>query len=247
MSGDRGPAVYRLLHWIRHRCVLPKSVFVPVLLAACAGPQSTLAPGGPAARIAADLWWGMFIVAALVLLAVVGLWVYALHRTPPDYDEAAQRRIGQRWIIGGGIIVPCISIVVLLAFGIPLGHRMLPLPVPGEPPLKIEVTGHQWRWEIRYPEHGIVGTDWLVIPAGRTIDFHVGSADVIHSFWVPRLGGKIDAIPGRINVLRLRADQPGQYRGQCAEFCGAGHAHMVLAVEVLDAAAFDGWLERHRP
>lgn len=215
----------------------------PVLLAACAGPQSTLAPGGPAARIVADLWWAMFIVATLVLLAVVGLWVHALFRTPRDHDEATRRRIDRRWIIGGGILVPGVSIVILLAFGIPMGHRLLPLPVSGEQPLKIEIIGHQWRWEIRYPDHGIVGTDRLVIPAGRAIDFHVSSADVIHGFWIPRLGGKIDAIPGRTNVLRLRADQPGHYRGQCAEFCGAGHAHMVLAVEALDAAAFDAWVE----
>jgi cytochrome c oxidase subunit II len=223
------------------------AALAPVLLAACAGPQSTLAPGGPAARIAADLWWGMFTVSAVVLLTIVGLWLHALYRTPRDHDEATLRRIGRRWIIGGGIIVPSISIVILLAFGIPLGHRMLPLPVSGDPPLKIEVTGRQWRWEIRYPDHGIVLTDRLVIPAGRTIDFHVGSADVIHSFWVPRLGGKIDAVPGRTNVLRLRADQPGHTRGQCAEFCGAEHAHMVFAVEVLDAAAFEGWVEANKP
>ncbi len=193
----------------------------------------------------------MFIVAALVLLAVVGLWIYALYRKPPDHDEALQHRIGRRWIIGGGLILPGISIVILLAFGIPLGHRMLPLPAflphSGEPPLKIEVTGQQWRWEFRYPGTDIVSIDRLVIPAGRMIDFHVGSADVIHSFWVPQLGGKIDAIPGRINVLRLRADQPGPYRGQCAEFCGARHAHMVFAVQVLDGAAFDAWLEAQMP
>lgn len=231
----------------RDKLALAWAAFVPILLAACAGPQSILAPGGPAARIAADLWWAMFIVAALVLLAVVGLWVHALCRTPRDHDAATRRRIDRRWVIGGGIIVPGVSIVILLAFGIPLGHRMLPLPVPGDQPLKIEVTARQWHWDIHYPDHDIVSTDRLVIPAGRTIDFHVSSADVIHSFWIPRLGGKIDAIPGRINVLRLRANQPGAYRGQCAEFCGAEHAHMVLAVEVLDAAAFDAWVETHRP
>jgi len=196
--------------------------------------------------MAADLWWGMVAVSALVLLAVVGLWLRALYRTPREQDEATLRRIGRRWIIGGGIILPSVSIAVLLAFGIPLGHRMLPLPVTGAQPLRIEVTGHQWHWQFRYPDHGIDSRDRLVIPAGRAIDFHVGSADVIHSFWIPRLGGKIDAIPGRTNVLRLRADQPGQLRGQCAEFCGAGHAHMAFAVVVLDAAAFDAWLEAHR-
>lgn len=263
MPGNRSPAVYGVLRWAGHQGVLPKRIFaacrdrlalalalaacVPVLLAACAGPQSTLAPGGPAARIVADLWWAMFIAAALVLLAVVGLWVHALFRTPRDHDEAARRRIDRRWVIGGGIILPSVSVAVLLAFGIPMGHRLLPLPVAGEQPLKIEIIGHQWRWEIRYPDLGIVGTDRLVIPAGRAIDFHVSSADVIHGFWIPRLGGKIDAIPGRTNVLRLRADQPGHYRGQCAEFCGAGHAHMVLAVEALDAAAFDAWVETQTP
>lgn len=185
----------------------------------------------------------MFSAAALVLLAVVGLWLHALYRSPHDHDDATRRRIDRRWIIGGGIILPSVSVAVLLAFGIPLGHRLLPLPVSGEQPLKIEIIGHQWHWEIRYPDHGIVGSDRLVIPAGRAIDFHVSSADVIHGFWIPRLGGKIDAIPGRTNVLRLRADQPGRYRGQCAEFCGAGHAHMALAVEALDAAAFDAWVE----
>ncbi|MDO9465880.1 MAG: cytochrome c oxidase subunit II [Thiobacillus sp.] len=217
----------------------------PLLLVACAGPQSTLAPDGPAARIVADLWWAMFIVAALVLLAVVGLWVHALFRPHREHDDAARRRIDRRWIIGGGIILPSVSVAVLLAFGIPMGHRMLPLPLSGEMPLKIEVIGHQWRWEIRYPDQGIVSADHLVIPVGRAIDFHVDSADVIHGFWIPRLGGKIDAIPGRTNVLRLRADQPGLYRGQCAEFCGAGHAHMMLTVEALDAAAFDAWVETH--
>jgi cytochrome c oxidase subunit II len=218
-----------------------------ILLAACAGPQSTLAPAGPAARIAANLWWGMFIVSAVVLLVIVGLWLYALYRTPCDHDAVTLRRIGQRWIIGGGIILPSVSVAVLLAFGIPLGHRMLPLPLPGDQPLRIDVMAHQWRWEVRYPDHGIVTNDRLVIPAGRAIDFHVGSADVIHSFWVPRLGGKIDALPGRTNVLRLRADQPGEYRGQCAEFCGAEHAHMVFVVEALDAAVFEDWVKTRKP
>jgi cytochrome c oxidase subunit 2 len=173
--------------------------------------------------------------------------VWAFLRTPPEHDEATLRRIGRRWIIGGGIILPSLSIVVLLAFGIPLGHRMLPLPIAGAQPLRIEVTAQQWRWQFRYPDDGVDSSDRLVIPAGRAVDFHVATADVIHSFWIPRLGGKIDAIPGRTNVLRLRADQPGQYRGQCAEFCGAGHAHMLFTVEVLDAAAFDAWLEARRP
>lgn len=217
------------------------------MLVACEGPQSTLAPAGPSARIAADLWWGMVIAATVVLLVVVALWVHAIYRSPRDQDEAVTRRIGRRWIIGGGILLPGVSIAVLLAFGIPLGQRMQVLPGDGDPPLRIEVTGHRWWWEFHYPDHDVTSIDRLVIPAGQTIEFHVGSADVIHGFWIPRLGGKIDALPGRINVLRLRADEPGQFRGQCAEFCGAEHAHMVFAVEALDRAAFDAWLEAQKP
>jgi cytochrome c oxidase subunit 2 len=188
----------------------------------------------------------MFIVSSLVLLTLIMLWIVALYRTPRDRDGATERRIARRWIIGGGLMLPGVSVVVLLGFGIPLGQPMFPPSVRGAQPLKIEVTGQQWRWEIRYPEQGVALVDRLVIPAGRPIEFHVRSADVIHSFWIPRLGGKIDAIPGRINVLQLRADRAGRYRGQCAEFCGARHAHMVLAVEVLDAGAFDDWLEANR-
>jgi cytochrome c oxidase subunit 2 len=186
----------------------------------------------------------MFIVATLVLLTLVVLWIVALYRTPRDRDEAEHRRVAQRWVIGGGLLLPGVSVVVLLAFGVPLG-RPPPL-VPGAPPLKIEVTGRQWRWEVRYPQHGLLLVDRLVIPVGRPLEFHVGSGDVIHSFWIPRLGGKIDAIPGRTNVLQLRADRAGRYRGQCAEFCGERHAHMALAVVAIDADAFDDWIEAQR-
>lgn len=195
--------------------------------------------------MAADLWWGMFTVAALVLIVVVALWIYALCRAPRTYDAATQRRIARRWIIGGGIVLPTVTVVTLLAFGIPMGHRMLPL--PDERAFRIDVTAHQWWWEVRYPDHGITSTDHLVIPAGRPIDVHVTSADVIHSFWIPRLGGKIDVVPGRTNVLRLQADEPGRYRGQCAEFCGAHHAHMVFTVDALDPDAFDDWLQGQLP
>lgn len=188
----------------------------------------------------------MFIVSTLVLLTLVVLWVVALYRTPRDRDAATHRRIARRWIIGGGVLLPGVSVVVLLGFGIPLGQPTSSASARGAQPLKIEVTGRQWRWEIRYPEQGVALVDRLVIPAGRPVEFHVGSADVIHAFWIPRLGGKIDAIPGRTNVLRLRADRAGRYRGQCAEFCGDRHAHMALVVEVLDAGAFDDWLEANR-
>lgn len=192
------------------------------------------------------IWWWMFGVASVVLVGVSACWVYALARKPRDTSDEHARRLNLRWVIGGGIVLPTLSIILLLVFGLPAGRSMLPLPVDGEPPLVIEVTGHQWWWEIRYPDANVVTANRLVVPVGRPVDFHITSADVIHSFWVPRLGGKMDMIPGRTNVIRLQADLAGTYRGQCSEFCGLQHAHMVLAVDALEPADFEAWLAARR-
>lgn len=193
-----------------------------------------LAPGGPAALAAARLWWGMFLYAAVVLLGIVGLWLYAVQRKPRECSQQPNKqqrqRSNQRWIIGGGILLPTASIALLLAFGIPLGHRMLPLPVFGQTPLVVKVTANQWYWEFHYPDFNVTLRDKLHLPTGVPVDIHATSNDVIHSFWVPRLAGKIDTIPGRINILRIEASQPGAYRGQCAEFCGLDHARMTFTV-----------------
>ena len=185
----------------------------------------------------------MSIFAVLTLIVVVTLWVYALRRKPGQLSDEQARRIQNRWIIGGGLILPITSMGVLLAFGIPIGHRMLPLPVEGEQVLRIDVTGHQWWWQVQYPDHGMEMRDELHIPAGQPVDLHLTSNDVIHSFWVPRLGGKLDMLPGRTNVLRLKADDPGTYHGQCAEFCGTAHAHMKFTVHAHAADDFAAWLE----
>lgn len=217
-------------------------------LAACDGPQSTLQPSGPSAHAIALLWWGMFAASALVLVVVVGLWLYALMRPTPGMEPGRARTVTNRWIIGGGILLPSSSVFVLLLFGIPAGYRMLPLPLEGEQPLVIEVTGHRWWWEVRYPEAGVRTANQLFLPVGRPVDIQVTSADVIHSFWVPRLGGKLDMLPGRTNVLRLEADETGRFRAQCAEFCGRGHAHMAMIVEALAPGEFDAWLKaRQQP
>jgi len=185
----------------------------------------------------------MFGFSALVLLSIVALWLYAMWRKPKPLTDAQARRLYNRWIIGGGLLLPVVSLSVLLGFGIPMGYRMLPLPLAGQTPLRIEVTGHQWWWEVRYPEAGIVLKNELHLPAGAPVDIHLTSSDVIHSFWIPRLAGKLDMIPGRTNILRLQADASGHFRGQCAEFCGTGHAGMVLAVQVHTTEDFQNWLE----
>lgn len=184
----------------------------------------------------------MFAFSTVVMLVVIGLWLYAIRRDPGDVDDAAAQRVQNRWVIGGGIILPVASITLLLAFGIPIGHGMLPLG-GDENTVRIQVTGHQWWWEVSYPDHDIQLRDEVHIPAGVPVDIHIRSEDVIHSFWVPRLGGKLDAMPGRDNVMRLQADEPGTYRGVCAEFCGLGHAHMAFTLEAHEPEAFEAWLE----
>jgi len=218
----------------------------PLLLGACTGPLSSLDPAGPAAQLAAGLWWGMFAFAVLVLAGLSAVWLHAMRRDPGTVSATAAKRQHKQWIWGGGVILPTLSIVLLLAFGIPAGHRMLPLaPAEGEA-LKIEVTAHQWYWQVRYPDDDIELVNSLHIPVDTPIDIHLRSADVIHSFWVPRLAGKLDTIPGRTNVLRLAADLPGEFRGQCAEFCGVGHAHMPFTVTAHTQTDFARWRQEAR-
>ena len=223
-------------------CWLGLSLLLSV--AGCTGDRSILAPAGPAARDVRLIWWVMLGFATIVLIGVTVVWLYAFKPRNVERTSAQERRIARRWIIGGGLVLPITSVTALLMFGVPAGQRMLPLPL-GEPPEVIEVIGHQWWWEVRYPgaEGGeVVTANQLVMPAGEPVDFHVSGADVIHAFWVPRLGGKIDMLPGRVNKIRLEADEPAVFGAQCAELCGVGHAHMHLYVEAVPREAFDTWL-----
>lgn len=216
-------------------------------LTSCAGPQSALDPAGPAAEIIAWLWWGMLSFFTLVFVAVVGLWLYAMRRHPSSAITHAQAvRSTNRWVLAGGLALPLFSISVLLATGIPAGQRILTLPADTVAPLRVDVHARRWWWDFHYPDTGITIANELTVPAGTPIDLRVHSDNVIHSFWVPSLGGKIDVVPGRVNRLRLQANQSGTLRGQCAEFCGTGHAHMVFEVQVLERDDFARWQQQRR-
>ena len=206
-------------------------------LSGCSGPFSTLDPKGPAAADVALLWWGMFAVATLVLLGVMALWLHAIKRRP-DKNSAVSESYG--WLWWGALALPLVCITVLLTVGIPVGQRMAA--VADSNALQIEVTGYQWFWQVKYPDYTIELRDELHIPVNRPVYLNLRSADVIHSFWVPRLGVKLDLLPGRTNVLKLEASEPGVYRGQCAEYCGLGHAHMQFTVKAYDKEAFLQWL-----
>jgi cytochrome c oxidase subunit II len=213
-------------------------------LAACS-PQSALSPAGEDAGRIALLSWVLFAGAAAILLIVIVALALAI-RGP----EAARGALSSAGMIRfGGIVFPVVTLTILLGYGLWLMRTSIVAP---EPALRIEVTGEQWWWRIAYRREGaapIAEANEIRIPVGRDIDFVLRSNDVIHSFWVPSLGGKLDMIPGRTNTLRLKADRPGIYRGQCAEYCGGPHALMAFEIVAMPPAEFDAWLVevRYRP
>lgn len=210
---------------------------VMVVLCGCRGPQSMLDPAGPAASGIAELWWLMFGGACLVFALLMLLLWHAL-RARRRFTERAAHGL----IVGAGIVVPGLLLAGLVTFGIQRQTAITLL--EAEHPVVIHVLARRWAWEFSYPQSARPERRFrneVVLPLGRTVEFHLYSEDVIHSFWIPRLGGKMDVIPGRINRLRLQAGHKDVGFGQCAEFCGRDHAHMKFAVQVLDAEDFEAW------
>lgn len=174
----------------------------------------------------------MLAGAAALFALVMGLFAIGFLR--PGWGTSGSPH---RWIVLGGLVLPAVVLVPLVIYGLITGERLLLLAEAA--PTRIEVHAERWRWTFHYPDHGGKTTDDLLhLPAGVPLDIVVTSRDVIHSLWIPRLGGKIDVVPGRVNVLRLQADTPGRYEGLCAEFCGVGHAKMRFEVLVHPAAEF---------
>jgi cytochrome c oxidase subunit 2 len=204
-----------------------------VTLAGCDSPLSTLDPAGPAAANIATLWWVMFWGSVALFVLVLSL--LALSFARPAAIAAIKP---MHWIIGGGLVLPVPILVGLLFAALLLGEQLLPRP-DGPPPVRIQAHASQWQWRFTYPElPDAAATDILHLPVGEPVDIVVTADDVIHSFWVPRLGGKIDAIPGHPNVVRLQADKPGTYGGICAEYCGEGHDTMRFVVRAHAAADY---------
>lgn len=208
------------------------------LLTACQR-QSALAPAGEEAARVALLSWILFAGAAVIfviVLAALGLAIAGPERTRRWLRAEAAIRF---W----GIAFPAVTLVVLLGYGLWLMRETIASPRQAE--MRIEVTGEQFWWRVAYD--GPAGTpvaeaNEIRIPVGVEVEFVLRSADVIHSFWVPSLGGKLDMIPGRTNRMRLKAERPGTYRGQCAEYCGTAHAQMALEIVAVPQPEFDAWL-----
>ena len=201
-------------------------------------PQSALRAAGPIAQTLLEVSGVLAVGGALIFGGVMLLLVLAVRRR-------GRSKVSTRWwVVGGGLVFPTVVLSALFAYSEFHRPPWRPIPPPGA--LIVGVTGHMWWWEVRYrdPASGaeVVTANEIRIPVGRPVFFGLGSADVIHSFWVPSLGGKMDMLPGRVQHLQLQADRPGTWRGQCAEYCGEQHARMALHVVAEEPAAFDAWL-----
>ena len=217
-----------------------------MLAAACApdAPQDTLNPAGPNARTIDTLITPVFWVAAVVFVAVEAMAVIFVikYRSRPDSPEPVQIHGNSRLEVGWTLI----PAAILVTIAIPTIATIFNLSRKPANALNVTVTAHQWWWEYNYTDLGIVTANELHMPLDKPVEFTLIGADVIHSFWIPRLGGKTDVVPGRTNTMNLTGAEVGLYQGQCAEFCGASHANMRLRAVVETQADFDKWVALQR-
>jgi cytochrome c oxidase subunit 2 len=199
---------------------------------------SMLETAGREARHVAGLWWFMFTVAVAVYVLVSAMVVIGVLRRRAAEPEGGGDRTGFVW--WGGIFMPIVILGVLAYLTV---HTTIALGRDAPSDLAVDVTGHDWWWEVSYPDSGLRTANEVHIPVGRTVELRLQSADVLHSFWVPRLAGKVDLVPGQINPLRIRAERTGTYLGECAEFCGLQHANMRFVVVVQTAEDYARWAE----
>jgi cytochrome c oxidase subunit II len=201
---------------------------------------SVFDPASPQATELLWLWnicmWVCGFVLAAVALPI--LYIVVRYRRRDDHEPAqvaGNKKLEIVWTL-----IPLLLVGLLFVLSITTA-RAVDKPIRRAP--DIVVTGHQWWWEIRYPAANAITANELHVPVGRDVLIGIEAADVIHDFWVPRLGRKIDAIPGRRNFVQIRADEAGEYQGACAEYCGAEHAWMLFRVVAQEPAAYEAWLK----
>ena len=215
-----------------------------------------LDPQGPAAREIDDLWWLMLVLGTAVFVLFAVLLVVGFRRQGDEAEPGEETKASPAWLYGGGVALPVVGIgAVLVATLVVMqgnpetvaadedGARRA---AGGEEPVVVEAVASQFWWEFRYPGEDVVTASELHIPAGEPIQLRIEATDVIHSFWVPELAGKRDALPGNTTFLVIEADEPGRWRGQCAEFCGLGHALMEVQVVAHPRAEYEEWLAAAR-
>ncbi len=203
------------------------------------GPLSLVDPAGPRAALTANLGWFMLILGLAVYLLVMGLLALSLVAGPNGRLHLSERG-RNRLVVGGGLIAPAIVLLVLLVFNL---RTLVAVAEPSGPAdLTLDVVGHQWWWEVRYPDQHVATANEIHIAVGQTVLIHLSSVDVIHSLWVPRLAGKTDVVPGQTNTMWLVASEAGEFLGECAEYCGIEHANMGFTVFAEAPEDFQTWI-----
>lgn len=218
------------------------------LFTGCAqdAPQDTWDPAGPNSQQIHNLQWPVFAIAGVVLVIVVAAVGYSMVRYKDRGQPIPKQTHGKPALEIGLTILPAL---ILIGVAVPTVGTLMALSETDDTECFVNVTGQQWWWEMDFPaqdgcggvERPIITSGQLVIPTGTKVLVRGTSRDVIHSWWIPRLNGKRDMVPGRVHTVRLEADQPGMYAGQCAEFCGLSHANMRMEVVALDPADFETW------
>lgn len=195
-----------------------------------------LEPQGSNAQRISTLTIGLLTVGTFVFVLVLALFAAALFRRPGG-------DISRPLILFGGIALPAVVLMGVAGASLWVADG---ISAEDPDPLVVEITGHQFWWDVRYPDHDVRTANEVHLPVGRPVRFELTSADVIHSFWVPQLAGKRDLVPGRTTTLRATLDEPGRLAGYCAEFCGIQHANMRIEVVGHEPDDFEGWIEHQR-
>jgi cytochrome c oxidase subunit 2 len=236
---------------IRSRLIVPTlALLVTMWLTGCSmqNAPSALMPASSNARLISNLTMTIFAIAAIVFVVVEGMLIYsAVHFSrqagPPSQTEG-NTRLEIAWTLA-----PAIVLAIVFVISLPTLRAVAYQPNligSDDPPVHVRVVGHQWWWEIDYPDLHIVTASEMHVPVNTVIDVDVESVDVIHSYWVPQLGGKIDVLPGHVNHTWFQASQAGTYHGQCAEFCGVEHGNMRLDVIAETPEQFDAWVKQQQ-
>lgn len=240
---------------ISRKALIPLGLFACLFLTGCElltnAPQTTFDVKGPVAEAQQNLFMLTIWVTTFILVAVASALFYAVfrfRRRAGEKDKEISAKAHGNPLVEIGLIVASILLLVIIAvptYTVAVYTYNVPEELE-EDVLEVTATGYQWWWRFEYPDLGIVTANELIIPTDRAVRIQVRSQDVVHSFWVPKLGGKRDMVPNRRNNLWLLADEAGEYHGQCVEFCGTSHANMLFRVFAKEEAEFDQWVERHQ-